>query len=193
MPLIVAAVLIIGAELVQSRRVRRRSTAVDEVRFFATIAAELRAGSSIRSALGDSAAGQEDPTLVAAGRKAAAGEPLGDISATLSDLPINGSRAAAAVRVVAMAGGRAADVFSRLADRAAEEAQLRRERRALTAQTRLSALVIGGMPVVALVAGGWGRVRDLVVSGSGGAALAGIGLVAQAIGSLVVWRMAATK
>jgi len=193
MPLIIAALLVFGADLVPLIATRRRAAPVDEVRFFATIAADLRAGSSIRSALADAAAGQDDPALVVVGRKAVTGEPLDEVGASLAELPINGPRAAAAVRVVALAGGRAADVFSRLADRAAEEAHLRRERRVLSAQSRLSAVVIGGLPVVVLVAGGWERARDLAASGSGGAALAGIGLGAQAVGSLVVWRMAGAR
>jgi Flp pilus assembly protein TadB len=108
-------------------------------------------------------------------------------------MPINGHRAAAALRIAGVAGGRSADVFARLADRAAEEEDLRRERRALTTQVRLSAVIVGGLPLVSLLAGGAGRVLDLVDSGRGGAAVAGVGLTAQAVGSLVVWRMAAAK
>jgi Flp pilus assembly protein TadB len=190
MPLIIAALLLAGAEVLPLLAAPKHAAPVDEVRFFGAIAAELRSGSSIRSALANAAAGREDQILITARRMAAAGGPLDQVAAVLVDLPVNGSRAAAALRVVAMSGGRSADVFSRLADRAAEEADLRRERRALTTSTRLSALVIGGLPIVALLAGGWGRVGDLIASGSGGAVLAAIGLTAQAGGSLLVWRMA---
>lgn len=191
--LMLAAALLVARPLWSLRPIVNHARSVDEVRLLGSIAAELRAGASIRSALVAATSGHNDDISLVVGRMAAAGRPLGDIAAALTELPINGRRAAAALRVVVMAGGRSADVFSRLADRAMEEADLLRERRVQTVQARLSALIIGGIPVVSLLAGGATRVRDLIDAGTGGAVVAAIGLGAQAIGSLLVWRMAAAR
>jgi Flp pilus assembly protein TadB len=93
-----------------------------------------------------------------------------------------------ALAVVGRAGGRAAAIFAGLADRATREAALRREQRALTAQVRASALIIGSLPIVSLPAGGWSRTRLLLDAGPGGIGLALAGLAMQALGVLLIWR-----
>ena len=69
-------------------------------------------------------------------------------------LPVNGRLAAAAFRLAAVTGGRVAALFHTLAARAAEVGRLNRERRALTAQARASAWVVGGVPLALLAAAG---------------------------------------
>lgn len=187
---VVMALLILGWDEVASLRRRRRSPAVDEVRFLSTIAADLRSGASVRSAIAAAAAGEGVTSLQTARRLALAGAPLGEVAGVLETLPLNGRRVRAALDVVQIAGGRSAHVFAGLADRAAAEAELVRERRVLTTQVRMSALVVGGLPLLSLLVGGAGRIGTLVASGTGGAVLAAVGVAMQLTGSALVWRMA---
>jgi tight adherence protein B len=169
---------------------RRRGDAVDEVRFLSAIAADLRSGSSIRSAISTAAAAESDPPLRLAGRLAHAGTPLSEVAAAIESLPVNGKRAAAALRIAEITGGRSAEVFAGLADRAMEEADRMRERRVLTAQVRFSAAVVAGLPLLAVLAGGLDRIAILAGAGPGGLAIAVVGIGMQAIGIAAVWRMA---
>lgn len=193
MLLILAAVVILVAGGMPRLRWRRPRPELDEVRFLAAIAAELAGGASLRTALADAAAGEDRPSLAAVVQLARCGAPWAMVAGALEGLPINGGRAATAVRVAGLSGGRSADVFLRLSDRAVEEAELRREQRALTTQVRLSALIVGSLPVVSLLFGGGGRVADLLALGSGGRLIAGLGLVMQTGGLLLVRMMAANR
>jgi Flp pilus assembly protein TadB len=84
---------------------------------------------------------------------AAAGRPAGEVVPALQvALPVNGRMAGAAYRLVSDTGGRAAAVFAALAVRAADAGDIERERRALTAQARLSAWLVGGFPAGVTVA-----------------------------------------
>jgi Flp pilus assembly protein TadB len=80
-------------------------------------------------------------------------------------------------------------VFADLAVRAVEAGDLIRERRALTAQARLSAALVGGAPiaVVALLVVS-GRASALLDS-TGGRTIGAIGLALLVAGGLVVWAM----
>ena len=104
-------------------------------------------------------------------------------------LPGNGRLAAAAFRLASATGGRVAALFHTLAARAAETGRLSRERRALTAQARASAWVVGGMPVALLVLlAVTGRMGPLLADPAGVVVLAvGLGLEAAGVG--VVWLM----
>jgi tight adherence protein B len=190
MLLIAFALMLVVADLVGVLRVRPRTSDIDEVQILSAIAAGLRVGASLRTAIAD-ATGDSGSPLDAVRHLAVTGAPIGAVARALEGLPFSGPRVAAAVRVAAAAGGRSADVFGRLSDRVVEEAELRRERRILTTQVRMSALIIGGLPVLALVTGGVGRIVALIASGPGGAAVAATGLGMQALGILLVWRMAA--
>jgi len=64
---------------------------------------------------------------------------------------VNGRLAAAAFRLASSTGGKVAGLFHSLAARAADVGRLERERRALTAQARASAWVVGSLPVAVLV------------------------------------------
>lgn len=169
---------------------RRRSIAIDEVRFLSAIAADLRAGASVRSAIAAAAAGESDPMLQMVNRLALAGAPFSAVADNLGNLPVNGRRVSAALQVVEEAGGRSANVFASLADRALAEADLARERRVLTTQVRMSAAVVGGLPLLSLLAGGASRLGTLAASGPGGLAVAIVGVLMQVAGGALVWRMA---
>jgi Flp pilus assembly protein TadB len=99
-----------------------------------------------------------------------------------------GQAVAAAVRVAATTGGRVSEVFDRLAVMASEDAALRRERKVLTAQARLSAGIVGGFPLIFVawqaLSGGLARLIELGPVGIGvtvvglGFLLSGIAVVA---------------
>jgi len=185
-----AALTLVFWDEIRARGRRRQSVAFDEVRFLSAISADLRSGASVRSAIGVAAGNEDGELLQTARRLAMAGAPLGDVATVLEGLAVNGKRVAAALRVVEAAGGRSADVFAGLADRAMAEVDRRREQRALTTQVRLSAAVVGSLPVVALVFGGHDRIGALLRAGSSGAAVAVVGLVMQLAGIGIVWRIA---
>ncbi len=128
---------------------RAAPRADDEAVFLAAIRAELRAGASVRHAFVAAAARVPDLPLAPAVRLAQAGMPLGEVGrAAAAALPVNGRHATAALELTARTGARAAALFGRLAERAAEAQATVRERRALTAQARFSALVVAGLPVL---------------------------------------------
>jgi tight adherence protein B len=185
---------IVGAAgwAVWSRRRRTTAGPDDEAAFLRGLAAELAAGASLRG--GVIAAARRAPSLDVerAVRLCAAGRPADEIGAVLGDaLPVNGTAAAAAFRLATRTGGSAAAVVEGLAERAEAMGRLSRERSALTAQARLSAWVVGGVPVVLIALGlltGVGPgAGDL---GPGGVALVAVGLGLIGLGAFVVWLMA---
>jgi tight adherence protein B len=102
-------------------------------------------------------------------------------------LPVTGRLFAAALAVAARAGGRAATVFDRLALRATDEAAIARERATATAQVRLSAWIVGGLPLVAIAfAAASGRLEALVASGPFGVVALVVGLTLVGSGLAVV-------
>jgi tight adherence protein B len=92
------------------------------------------------------------------------------------------------VRTAGVTGGKAAEVFDKLALLAAEEVGLVRERRAATAQARFSAWIVGGIPVAYLLyAGVTGRLAVLRTAGPVGVAVLTLGLVLLGGGILAIW------
>ncbi len=170
-------------------RVSRRPV-IDEQQFFLAVYGELRAGSSLRHAIAGAARAQPGEVARSIHCAAAGHEPLAAVCGALRRLPHMGSAAAMATRVATESGGRAAEVFLRLADRARANADLQRQRRTLTVQARMSAAVVGALPLLWLVVGGWGRLQVLISHGGGVVAAVGIGM--EALGITLVWRMAAT-
>ncbi|MGH8875038.1 MAG: type II secretion system F family protein, partial [Acidimicrobiia bacterium] len=129
----------------------RRRPGGEEAAYLHGVAAELRGGASWRAALVAAADRAPALSLHRLVRLAAAGRPSDEVAGALAGaLPRLGGPAAVAVRTTAATGGRVAAVFEGLALLALEEDDLRRERRAATAQARLSALVVGGLPLVYL-------------------------------------------
>lgn len=145
----------------------------EEAAWLRSLAAELGAGATLRAAL--AAAAVDIPRLQRVVRLAAGGSPLGEVAGLVAvALPTTGRSAAAAIDIVARSGGRAAAVFAELAAQADAKAELAAERRAATAQARLSAMVVGALPLAALAV--------LVVTGRAAALLGGGGL-----GSLILF------
>ena len=145
------------------------------------VAMELAAGASLRTALGAAADRAPELELGLVIRLAEAGAPLARLADALaSALPQQGRVAGAALRTAGATGGRVATVFENLAQVSAEDRQLRRETRAATAQARISAWIVGGLPACYL---GYqfftGRVAELVQSP------VGLGIVAVGGGFLV--------
>lgn len=170
---------------------RRRATSVtpdDEATLFHAMAAELRSGASLRSALAEAAHRVPQIELGRPVRFAAAGMQMTEIAKAVElQLPENGRLAAAAFRLSDWSGARVADTFDGLAERAAATAELARERRAATAQARLSALIIGVAPLaftVLLVASG--RSVGLVAHGGLGWLVLGVGLGLEMLGLIAV-------
>jgi tight adherence protein B len=176
---------------------RRRTAMVgraqpgDEVAFLHALASELRSGSSLRSAVDAAAESASRLPLDTAARLATAGLPASDVAAAVAGaLPVNGRLVGAAFTLAAATGARAADVFEALAIRAAEAGELVRERRAVTAQARLSALVVGLAPVgVAVLMLAGGRGSTLLESGGIGVLVLAIGFGLQLTGLAMVWWM----
>jgi Flp pilus assembly protein TadB len=173
---------------------RRRTTEpgpADEAAFLRNLAGELAAGASLRGAVVTAAAGSPALGLQQAVRLAAAGMPADRVGTALGTLlPVNGVAAAAAFRLAASTGGRASSAFESLAVRADEVSRLAAERRALTAQARLSAWIVGGGPVALVVLGlSTGRGPGLAALGPVGILVVGIGLALIGAGALAVWLM----
>jgi len=148
----------------------------------------LRSGASLRSALAEAAHRVPQIELDRPVRFAAAGMQMTEIAKAVElQLPENGRLAAAAFRLSDWSGARVADTFDGLAERAAATAELARERRAATAQARLSALIVGVAPLaftVLLVA--TGRSVGLVAHGGLGWLVLGVGLGLEMLGLIAV-------
>ncbi len=173
--------------------VRRSATGTDEAEaaYLQAVAGELRAGSSLRHALGAASYRATRLRLNRALRLAKAGRPLDHVAEALEGaLPRLGGLTASAVRTAGVTGGRAADVFDGLALVANEEVDLVRERRAATAQARFSAWIVGGIPVLYLLyAGVAGRLEILRTAGPIGIALLGVGSLLLVGGIVAMWGM----
>ena len=167
----------------------RRRVAADGQQFCAAVYAELNAGASLRNALADASLHTGGTDLHPIRRAALGGASIEQLAGAVAQLSGIGRAAGAAVLVAAQSGGKAARVFLRLADRAAAEAQLDRDKRVLTTQARLSAAVVCGIPGLWLALGGFGRLEALVGAGGGLVAVVGLGL--EALGVAMVWRLAA--
>jgi Flp pilus assembly protein TadB len=153
------------------------------------VAAELAAGRSLRGSLAAAAGASQDVDMSRVARLAAAGRPMDEIAAVVEEsLQVNGRRAAAALHLAGRTGAAPRLVLERLAAQAADLGALARERRVLTAQTRMSAGLVGGAPVALVVLlGVTGRLAGLVDDPAGkavlvsGAALLLAGIAAVAI------------
>lgn len=163
----------------------------DEVAFLHAVASELRSGGSLRTSIDAARARAPRLPLDDAARKAVSGLPADQVAESLARaLPVNGRLAGAAFALSSTTGARSADVFESLAGRAAEAGELARERRALTAQARLSAAVVGLGPIgFAGLLLATGRAGTLLESGFAGVIVAASGLALEVAGLVVVWSM----
>lgn len=177
---LVLAVAAIGTRI-------RLAGAAEEAAFLQGVALELRAGSSLRAALESASQRTRERRLLAPIRLARAGAPMGDIAEGLrSAMPRYGRVAGAAIHTAGLTGGRVADVFEGLAQIAADDRELARERRAAAAQARVSAWIVGGLPIGFLGFGlATGRLGSLLQTGVG-IGIVSVGLALLLAGSVAV-------
>jgi Flp pilus assembly protein TadB len=183
----VVALPAVALAVMRSRKASDRTSQPELVAtFLRSVAAELRAGRSLRVALVDSA--RLDPRLGLARivRVAAAGRPMEQVADEMATCP-GMTGIATALRVAAMTGGSAVPVFESLVVDATDEVALARERRELTVQARLSIAVVAGFPIAVL---GYqvtsGQAMELVREGSAGVALLIIGVGLLGLGLAAV-------
>jgi Flp pilus assembly protein TadB len=168
---------------------RLRSRPDDEAQFLLGLASELRAGASLRSALSEASARVPELDLKGPVRRAVAGRPMAEVAGSLTAaLPVNGRLASAAVTIASATGAGGAGMFTDLALRATRHADLGRERRALTAQARLTALLIGLAPLAVLgLMAVTGRLDSISRAGGIGPLVLAAGLCLEVAGIAVVW------
>ncbi|MFQ5515936.1 MAG: type II secretion system F family protein [Acidimicrobiia bacterium] len=162
-----------------------------EASFLSALAAELRAGASLRHGLMAAAHPDVELDLTPLVRSARLGRPASEMAVHLeAALPENGALAGAAVEMVAETGASAAATFAALAVRAAEAADDRRQAQALSAHVRLSAWVVGLAPAATwLLLAVTGRAGALFDHGPAGALVLGVGLALEIAGASSVWLM----
>ncbi len=160
----------------------------DEASWLAAIAAELRSGASLRTALHTVASAAPSVPTAGLARLAEAGAPVERMAAeAVVALPSRGRAVAAALSIAGTAGGRVAVVFERLAADAWAEVETSRAMVALTAQARLSAWVVGGLPLVVLgILALSGRLDLVLGSGTVGVSVMALGLALEIAGVVVV-------
>lgn len=183
----VALAGVVGLTVLDRTRSRRGD---HEGGFLQAVAAELRAGAALRIAIADAAERVPSLPLHRAARLARAGRPLGEVAGeVVRGLTRNGPLVAAAMRIAGTTGGRVAGTFDELALLATEDMEVRAETLAATAQARMSAWIVAGIPVVYLVfAAATGRLSALVRIGPAGMAVLGVGsaLLIAGVGVIVV-------
>lgn len=178
------AAVAVGAAAVVGRRLVRSERAGLEVGFAEALVGELRAGSSLRVALGTACSGLPgcEPIL----RRLRVGEPLDACLRTLDlALPTIGPLVRAAAAAGAD-GGRLLPTFEEILLHASAANQAREDLRAATAQVRASMWVLVGGPAAYLAwSVGTGRFGRMV-SVPGGALLAFVGAVLFGFGIAVM-------
>ncbi len=185
----IVAVLLIGslarlAPLVRGRyrahRVARPPGPAEAARYFDAVAGELRRGAALRQAL----AIPVPETRLA--RLALTGQPIELAAIEVRTMfALDDELATAGIRLASRSGAPAGPLFSRLGERLRSAEQLARDRKALTAQARLSAAVIGllpAAPAVIMLASGGGRLLEPGPSRS----VVLLGLALQLLGVLVI-------
>lgn len=172
------------------RRMMRRADPQEEVAFLQAVAAELRAGRSLRHALVRGCDRAPGLDLAQMTRMAEAGRPMEEVAAAAArGLPGTGRLAEAAVRIGAECGGMVAPVFTTLAGIQADRIELGREAASATAAARASMMVLAAIPLgglaVTLASGRWAALFAL---GGPGLALAGMGTALLLAGAgCVLW------
>lgn len=160
-----------------ARRLMRRPRLQEEAAFLQAVAAELRAGRSLRHALVRGWERAPDLDLGRMTRMAEAGRPMEEVAAAAArGLPGTGRLAEAAVRIGAESGGGVAPVFTTLAGIVADRMELGRETASATAAARASMFILAVIPLGGLaVAGLTGRWGALLEMGGPGLVMVGLG------------------
>jgi len=187
---VIVAVLLVGSlarlaplllRRVRAHRLGRPPGPAEGARYFDAVAGELRRGAALRQALAIPA----PHTRLA--RLALTGQPIELVAVEVQTMfALDDELATAGIRLASRSGAPTGLLFSRLAERLRFAEQLERDRKALTAQARLSAAVIGLLPaapgVIMLASGGSGRLLEPGPSRS----VALFGLALQLLGLMVI-------
>jgi tight adherence protein B len=190
-PVLVAALVAgpVTLRLARGRRHRREAAAVPGA--LEHVAAELRAGATVPDGLATLADGPGP--LAADLRRLRARASLGvgldeALRGWADESPLSEVRAAAgALAVAATVGGRAADALDGLAASLRDQHAAQAEARSLSAQSRLSAIVVGAAPVAYLAFSAMidpAGARELLATTAGQVCLA-VGLALE--GVAVLW------
>lgn len=174
--MIVALLLALAVARARPIQRRRSQRSGSDAEFFEAVAAELRRGASLRHALAWAA-----PESGAA-RLATTGQPMATVVTALeTDVPLRGELAGAGIALAGRSGAPAAALFARLADRSRVGEQLARELRVLSAQARISAAVVGLIPIGLGVGLVMSR-GSAVLASPAARSLVGVGLGLQLLG-----------
>lgn len=186
-PVALIGVLLIVSASIMARRRTRAASVSGEGDLLRQLAGRVSAGATIRSTI-------SDPTIDLvpgnARRLAALGVPMNDVAeALITVLPVNGQAFRAICAFSEHTGARISAALGILADRADDASELVRERKVTLAQVKLSAVVVGLVPIAASI----GLVVLRGVPEPGGPVIvvpmvAGIAL--QVIGTAVVFTLA---
>ncbi|MDK1019205.1 MAG: hypothetical protein QGD89_07380 [Actinomycetota bacterium] len=187
-PLAVLVVLV-AAGVGMALHLRRSSDSQEtEGGLLRHVAGRVSAGATIRTAIAET---DNEGVPEQARRLALLGRPMADVSDELSDaLPINGVAFRGICAFSEHTGAAIVAALSVLADQADEATELARQRRVALAQTKMSALVVGVVPIV--VSAGLIALRG--IPDPGGAVIVipmVIGIALQLIGTAVVFNVAA--
>lgn len=185
-PVAMAAVLAAGAASV-AIRARNAMPTDDESMLLRQLSGRVAAGATIRSTIAD-------PSIVAipdrARTLAALGRPMTDVGSAIEPVfPVNGAAFRAICSFSEHTGAALSTALSVLAERADEAAELVRQRRVVLAQVKLSAVVVGLVPIAASI----GLLALRGVPEPGGAAIVApmvLGVALQAVGTGIVFAVA---
>ena len=186
-PLAVVVVLVASAVSVIHRRRRRADQMPDEGTLLRQFSGRVSAGATIRSTIADAAMVS---VPMRARRLAALGQPMADVGDAMTCvLPVNGAAFRAICSFSEHTGAAIASALAVLAERADDATELARQRRVSLAQVKLSAVVVGLVPIA--VSFGLLAVRG--IPEPGGAVIVVpiiVGVALQMIGTAVVFRVA---
>jgi tight adherence protein B len=153
---VVVPIVVLG---MHERRARRIAAAVPET--LERVASELRSGGTVATAIGAVASG-DGPLAADMARvdtRVRLGAPLSQaLSAWSKERDVSGVDATAgALAMCSAVGGRSADALDGLATSLRDRLGVAAEAHALSSQARMSALVVGGAPIVYIA---WSAVVD---------------------------------
>ncbi len=181
--LVIAA---LGVVLVR-KRLERAGTKQSEGPLLRQLAGRITAGATVRSAIAD-------PSTIAvpayARRLAALGMPMADVGLAMGDaLAANGRSFRAICSFSEHTGAAVSAALTILAERSDAAMEIARHRRVSLAQAKLSAIVVGVVPIVASVV----LITLKGVPDPGGAVIVvpmAIGFTLQVLGTLIVFNVA---
>ncbi len=182
-----AVVLTVASLAVIRHRRSAANSVTTEADLLRDLSGRVSAGAPIRSAIADAAV---EGVSARAARIAALGRPMAEVGQALSgELPINGAAFRGVCSFSEQSGAAISAALSILAERADEATEFARQRRVALAQVKLSAVVVGVVPLAA-------SLLFLLLKGvpePGGAAIVVpmlMGATLQLVGTAIVFRVA---